>query len=230
MGFQFDEEPWPLEVLTTGMIATEDAGDAAREQFWALNEFRPDPQVPSLPFPATVTVSRNHSWPSDEHNVVQSQRGGAPSRVKNVRCALVWEHARQRRIAAVSLAEAETLRWLLHHAPSALSPGGAVSLWDVTTGAQLGGESTAEAPTLAEVGALRLFNCDVWLDTPMVEEGVARTLARAPAKDVTLWMYQMMVLRRRDWKTVPRAFEGSPVGKALLDGDQLSDWERLGPA
>ena len=223
VGFQFDEDPWPLEVLTTGMMATEDAGDAAREQFWKLNEFRPDPKVPSLPFPATVAVSRNHSWPSDEHNAVQSQRGGAPSRVKNVHCALVWEQAGQRRIAAVSLAEAETLRWLLHHAPNALSPGGAVSLWDVTTGAQLGGESTAEAPTLAEAGALRLFNCDVWLDTPMVEEVVTRTLAPAPAKDVSLWMYQMMVLRRRDWKTVPRAFEGSPVGKALLDGDQLSD-------
>jgi hypothetical protein len=220
----FDEDPWPVEDLADAMMSE----DGTREQFWELRQFRPAPETPTLPFPSTVLVSRNHSWPSEEHHMVQSQRGGAPSRVKNVHCALVVVDRRgQRRVAAVSLAEAETLRWLLHHAPDTLmrgriSSGGDVSLWDVTTGVQLGGgESTAAAaPTLLEAGALRLFNCDVWLDAPMVQELASQTFAAATAQDVSQWMYQIMVLRRREWKTAPRAFEGSPVGQALrLDDD-----------
>ena len=51
----------------------------------------------------------------------------------------------------------------------------------------------------------------------MVQELASQTFAAATAQDVSLWMYQMMVLRRRDWKTAPRAFEGSPVGQALSE-------------
>jgi hypothetical protein len=60
----------------------------------------------------------------------------------------------------------------------------------------------------------------VWLDAPMVQELASQTFAAATAQDVSQWMYQIMVLRRREWKTAPRAFEGSPVGQALrLDDD-----------
>ena len=49
-------------------------------------------------------------------------------------------------------------RWLLHHAPDVLRPF-ALSVWDVMTGVKLGGEG--QPLELAEVAALRLFNCDV---------------------------------------------------------------------
>jgi hypothetical protein len=228
-GFSFNEEPWPLDALETeGPVA---------QQFWALNEFTPERGVSPLPFKSTVMVSRNHSWPTEEHHTVQMQRGGASSRVKNVLCALVWEwqgggatdappvpSGMRRGVAAVSLAEAETLRWLLHHAPDTLGPEHlTLSLWDVTTGARLGGDpqSTAAGPTLEEAGALRLFNCDVWLDAATVQHALTQTLLTSVrASDVSLWMYHMMVLRRRDWKMAPRAFESSPIGRALdLDSE-----------
>jgi hypothetical protein len=217
---QFDEKPWLLDALPTSAEAA-----SGLHQFWSLKEFIPDPRVAALPFPSTVVVSRNHSLPTEEHWTVQSERGGAPSRVKNVLCALVWEWQSpagdalvptvQRGVAAVSLAEAETLRWLLHHAPNALGPEDLhVSLWDVTTSTKLAGG--ASSPTVEEVGALRLFNCDVWLDPTTVQHTVTQTLlASAQPEDVSLWMYHMMVLRRRDWKSAPRAFENSPVGEAL---------------
>ena len=218
-GYDFDEEPWSVDALASSTRVEA----AAQPQFWTLQQFRPDPRVSALPFPSTVFVSHNHSFSTEEHCAVQSQRGGAPSRVKNVRCALVWEWqgdagdalaSVRRGVAAVSLAEAETLRWLLHHAPSALGPDELLlSLWDVTTSTKLGGG--AVTPTAEEVGALRLFNCDVWLD-PRIAQCVTQTLlASVQAEDVSLWMYHMMVLRRRDWKMAPRAFESSPVGQVL---------------
>ena len=217
-GFQFDEEPWSLDALATR------TGAASMTPWFRLNEFRPDPGGLALPFADTVHVSYNHSLPAEKHWAVQSERGGAPSRVKNVLCALVWEWQgdtgedlapRVRRgVAAVSLAEAETLRWLLHHAPSALGPEElSLSLWDVTTLTKLAGG--APTPTLEEAGALRLFNCDVWLDAATAQNVTQSLLASVRAEDVSLWMYHMMVLRRRDWKTAPRAFESSPVGQAL---------------
>jgi hypothetical protein len=217
-GFQFDEEPWSLDALATR------TGAGSMTPWFRLNEFRPDPGGLALPFAGTVHVSYNHSLPAEKHWAVQSERGGAPSRVKNVLCALVWEWQgdtgedlapRVRRgVAAVSLAEAETLRWLLHHAPSALGPEElSLSLWDVTTLTKLAGG--APTPTLEEAGALRLFNCDVWLDAATAQNVTQSLLASVRAEDVSLWMYHMMVLRRRDWKTAPRAFESSPVGQAL---------------
>ena len=61
-----------------------------------------------------------------------------------------------------------------------------------------------------------MFNCDVWLDAATVQHALTQTLLTSVrASDVSLWMYHMMVLRRRDWKMAPRAFESSPIGRAL---------------
>ena len=234
-GYAFDEAPWSLDALG---VEAEPAERDADVQFWRLRDFQPSSKNAALPFPPTVAVSRNHSFPTKQHQRVHFgrdnpetdpdpddiwsdprsvQREGAPSRVKNVRCIIVWTHKGARRVAAVSLAEAETLRWLLHNAPERLKPYH-LSLWDAVTCANIGGTTAeGEPPTLAELGALRFFNCDVWLDPPMVEE-IRRTLEGVSSTDVSLYAYQMMSLRRRDWTTMPQAFEGSPVGLALSRG------------
>ena len=80
------------------------------EQFWPLHDFVPTSDGQSLPLPEMVGVSRNHTMPCAEHHALQATRQGEPVRLKNVRLAIVWQHGGRRRVAAVSLAEGETLR------------------------------------------------------------------------------------------------------------------------
>ena len=82
--------------------------------------------------------------------------------MKNVRVAMVWtppgEEVRRRSVAALLLGEAETLRWLMHHERGRvlLAPY-KLALWDVVTGACLGGDAAS----------LRFFNCDAWMEPPL---------------------------------------------------------------
>ena len=91
---------------------------------------------------------------------------GAPAerapRLKNVRFVAAWGGGSGRRVAAVTLAEAESLRWLLHRgAPllRGLAGLGMFALWDVAAGVCHGGEGPPPTAVRSELFRTVLLVC-----------------------------------------------------------------------
>ncbi|KAK3285622.1 hypothetical protein CYMTET_6782 [Cymbomonas tetramitiformis] len=213
-------EPWTLDALEA---------DVESGPFWRLHGFKPphfDGKPP--PFPMSLAISRNHTPPSLGGR--EAEGDGQPSeprkpssalvRLKNIRIVMVWtpRSGDGRRVAALILREAETLRWLIHRDEGrTVLPSNSLSLWDVVTGTCLAGDrGGAGPPTMAEIAALRFFNCDVWMDLPLAAELKACVLENMAADEVRSFLYHMMASRRRDWAGAEQGLENSPVGKALL--------------
>eukprot|EP00854_Cymbomonas_tetramitiformis_P003795 gene3795-4746_t len=180
-------EPWTLDALEA---------DVESGPFWRLHGFKPphfDGKPP--PFPMSLAISRNHTPPSLGGR--EAEGDGQPSeprkpssalvRLKNIRIVMVWtpRSGDGRRVAALILREAETLRWLIHRDEGrTVLPSNSLSLWDVVTGTCLAGDrGGAGPPTMAEIAALRFFNCDVWMDLPLAAELKACVLENMAADE-----------------------------------------------
>eukprot|EP01062_Namystynia_karyoxenos_P039074 TRINITY_DN2841_c0_g1_i1.p1 TRINITY_DN2841_c0_g1~~TRINITY_DN2841_c0_g1_i1.p1 ORF type:complete len:4290 (+),score=1351.18 TRINITY_DN2841_c0_g1_i1:81-12872(+) len=211
--FSRDDEqhnPWAAEVLQKPLDvgAAQQATTTGDSPFYFLSAFRALQEMPTLPFPRELLLTDNFFRPT--------WLGLGERRLKSAAVLLLWRPTAEEasRTVLVSLAEAETLRWMVHTRQPAVRAAAGLQLL-TPSGMIVDATSRAEAPAPELLQCVRFFNGEMYYS----EEQLAlleRALAAAPLDDRRSFFLHSVRLRQRQ----QGLYADTPIAQFLTPREQ----------
>eukprot|EP01060_Flectonema_neradi_P040006 TRINITY_DN8997_c1_g1_i1.p1 TRINITY_DN8997_c1_g1~~TRINITY_DN8997_c1_g1_i1.p1 ORF type:complete len:4144 (+),score=716.08 TRINITY_DN8997_c1_g1_i1:58-12489(+) len=212
--FSRDDEqhnPWDCSALQSASKITSEQHAIGETPFYPLSDFKATESQPLIPFPSSLLLTDNFFRPT--------WLGLGERRLKVAFIVMTWapNDAAERVTSVVSLAEAETLRWMMHtrHPSTASLPTMALS---TAHGNVIAGSQTAFADESLLL-CVRFFNGEMYY-TPEQLTQLENVLRSTPLQDRRNFFFEAVRLRRRQ----RGAFLDTPVAKLFTP---QSEWHLI---
>ena len=212
--FSRDDEqhnPWECSALQSAGKITCEQHTTGETPFYPLCDFKATESQPPIPFPSSLLVTDNFFRPT--------WLGLGERRLKVAFIIMTWipTNSTERVTAIVSLAEAETLRWMMHtkHSTTTSIPSIALS---TVHGNVIAGDQHAFADESLML-CVRFFNGEMYYTDHQLTQ-LENVLRSTPLQDRRNFFFEAVRLRRRQ----RGAFLDTPVAKLFTP---QSEWHLI---
>ena len=217
--FSRDDEhhnPWECRALALPLAqsVSATAHTTGESPFYPLNTFRATEVQPVLPFPEGLLLTDNFFRPT--------WLGMGERRLKVAYVVLRWTTATdaEAATAVVSLAEAETLRWMIHTRQASVTQLTGISLSTVYGGVVAGHGAEAALPTdSAQLLCVRFLNAEMYYTDSQLEI-LENALRLAALPDRRAFFFEALRLRQRQ----RGMFADTPVEKLFTP---VAEWHLI---
>eukprot|EP01059_Diplonema_ambulator_P000956 TRINITY_DN1073_c1_g4_i1.p1 TRINITY_DN1073_c1_g4~~TRINITY_DN1073_c1_g4_i1.p1 ORF type:complete len:4122 (+),score=1331.11 TRINITY_DN1073_c1_g4_i1:86-12451(+) len=215
--FSRDDEqhnPWPCSALCSRMSESisEKAHTSGETPFYPASQFKATEVMPALPFPGELLVTDNFFRPT--------WLGLGERRLKVAYCVLKWKPTEEDSagVAVVSLAEAETLRWMVHTRHPTTTGVVSISLSTVY-GRLIAGSPATQPPSEDVLLCVRFLNGEMYYTNDQLKV-LDEALKMAPLGNRREFFFEAVRLRRRQ----KGMFSDTPVAKLFTP---VEEWHLI---